>query len=114
MARPKVDLKSLLDRVSPFLSDVNEALSLVNLLAMYRSRLGEALARSSIEESRAIVKDLCSENPLVAGFVNLAMTMDVDSAINAVGMYDAQLAETLRANRLQFAELQKQWAANGQ
>lgn len=103
---PKVNFKTLLDRVAPFLGDVDEAMSLVNLLAMYRGRLGEALAQGSITEARAIVKDLCSENPLVAGAVNYFMTQDPDSAINAIAMYDAKLAESLRANRVQFSELQ--------
>jgi hypothetical protein len=107
---PQFNLKQLLDGVAETLESASELLTLGQLLAAHRGQLGHALAQGSLEESRAIVKQICKEHPAVAGVVNYIMTSDVDSAINAVGIYDGKLAETLRANKIQFAQLQQQWS----
>lgn len=108
-AEGSFNLKNFLDGVADVLGEASELLSLGQLLARHRGRLGQLLAQGSIVEARAVVKQICEEHPSVAGVVNYIMTNDVDSAINAVGLYDAQLADSLQLNREQFSRLQQQW-----
>jgi len=110
-AAPGFSLKEFFDDVAGGLSDAKELLSLGQLLAANRERLGVALAQGSIAEARAIVKQMCTDHPAIAGVVNYVMTSDVDSAINTIGLYDAELSESLRGCRTNFAELQRGWSA---
>jgi len=103
------NLRQFVEEVSSSIQGAADLLSLGQLLAANRERLGAALAQGSISEARAIVKQLCTDHPAVAGVVNYVMTQDVTSAINAIEMYDPALAASLRQNQTSFAQLQQQW-----
>ena len=114
MSAPRFNLKEFIEGVSAGLQGASDVLSLGQLLAANRGRLGEALAQGSITEARAIVKQMCTDHPAIAGVVNYVMTQDVNSAINAIELYDPQLAAQLRQNQANFARLQTQWAGGAE
>ena len=110
MQQAKFNLKDFLGELSDGIADLQALSSLGQQFAENREYIINNLRAGAIQQVRARIQLMCTEQPGIAGVVNFLMTSDPDSAINAIGMYDAELAASLRTCQANFAELQKKTA----
>ena len=111
--QPTFSLKSMLDglgNLSDAIADVAAVSELVAFLSEHRFELVKGLRDGAIEETRTLIRGFLFDVPAAAGIVNYLMTENPDTAINAIGMYDFALAESLRGCKENFVRLQTSWA----
>lgn len=64
--------------------------------------------QADAERASRVLLDLCAAYPVLAGILTLVRQGSIDQAVGNVGMFDADLANTLRAHRSTLLQISQE------